>query len=165
MASSIFPTRQCKSKALQAKQVPNPKLSLLAISWQYHPWQQKQSQFLLIIHQNGTQPALWLRWRNSLKQQLCYFLTQCQLSLTRKSRILGTLSKLDEFLLNAQIRTLSGTAPGTFRNTDVENQESTGDRSQYDPHPKVEFSVCQSRTLIDSDPDEASHIFRRGRLN
>ena len=39
-----------------------------------------------------------------------------------ESRILGTLSKLDEFLLNQQIRTHSGTVPGTFRNTNVENQ-------------------------------------------
>ena len=39
-----------------------------------------------------------------------------------ESRILGALSKLDEFLLNPQIRTHSGTVPGTFRNTNVENQ-------------------------------------------
>ena len=38
------------------------------------------------------------------------------------SRILGALSKLDEFPLNPQIRTHSGTVPGTSRNTNVENQ-------------------------------------------
>ena len=38
------------------------------------------------------------------------------------SRILGGLSKLHEFLLNPQIRMHSGTVPGTFRNTNVENQ-------------------------------------------
>ena len=38
-----------------------------------------------------------------------------------ESCILGTLSKVDEFLLNQQIRTHSGTVPGTFRNTNVEN--------------------------------------------
>ena len=37
-----------------------------------------------------------------------------------ESRILGALSKLDEFLPNPQIRTFCGTTPGTFRNTDVE---------------------------------------------
>ena len=37
-----------------------------------------------------------------------------------ESRILGALSQLDEFLLNPQIRTHSGTVPGTFRNTNVE---------------------------------------------
>ena len=41
----------------------------------------------------------------------------------KESRILGALSKLDEFLLNQQITTHSGTVPGTFRNTNVENRE------------------------------------------
>ena len=40
---------------------------------------------------------------------------------TTESRTLGALSNLDEFLLNPQIRTHSGTVPVTFRNTDVEN--------------------------------------------
>ena len=74
-----------------------------------------------------------------------------------ESRILGALSKLDVFLLNLQIRTFSGTVPGTFRNADVENQERSGDRSQNYPHPEVEFSACQASNLTDSDPDEASH--------
>ena len=74
-----------------------------------------------------------------------------------ESRILGELSKLDEFLLNPQIRRFSGTTPGTFRNTDVENQEPTGDRSQNDPHPEVEFSACRASNLTDSDPKETSH--------
>ena len=39
-----------------------------------------------------------------------------------ESRILGALSKLNEFLLNTQIRTHSGTVPGTFRNTNVESR-------------------------------------------
>ena len=39
-----------------------------------------------------------------------------------ESRILGALSKLDEFLLNQQIRTHSETVPRKFRNTNVENQ-------------------------------------------
>ena len=72
-----------------------------------------------------------------------------------ESRILGTLSKLDEFLLNQQIRTHSGTVPGTFRNTNVENQGTNEDESQSDPHPEVGSSVCQSRHSIDSDTGEA----------
>ena len=40
-----------------------------------------------------------------------------------ESRILGALYKLDEFLLNPQIRTHSGTIPGTFRKTNVETRE------------------------------------------
>ena len=75
-----------------------------------------------------------------------------------ESRILGALSRLDEFLLNPQIRTHSGTVPGTFRNTKVENQESNEDRSRDDLHPEVGPSVCQSRLSTDSDPDEALHM-------
>ena len=72
-----------------------------------------------------------------------------------ESRILGTLSKLDEFLLNQQIRTHSGTVPGTFRNTNVENQGTNEDESQSVPHPEVGPSACQSRHSIDSDTGEA----------
>ena len=39
-----------------------------------------------------------------------------------KSRILGALSEFDKFLLNQQLTTHSWTVPGTFRNTNVENQ-------------------------------------------
>ena len=46
------------------------------------------------------------------------------------SRILGALSKLDEFLMNQQIQTHSGTVPGTFRNTNVENQGTNEDDSE-----------------------------------
>ena len=46
-----------------------------------------------------------------------------------ESRILGALPKFDEFLWKPQIRTLFGTVPGTFRNTDVENQQPNGDHS------------------------------------
>ena len=74
-----------------------------------------------------------------------------------KSRILGALSKLDESLLNPQIRTHSGTVPGTFRNTNVKNQEPNEDRSQDDSHPEVGPSVCQTRHSIDSDLDKAPH--------
>ena len=54
-----------------------------------------------------------------------------------ESRILGALSKLDEFLLNQQIRTHSETVPGTFRNTNVGNQGTNEDDSQSDPHPEA----------------------------
>ena len=74
-----------------------------------------------------------------------------------ESLILGALSKLDECLLNPQLRTASETVPGTFRNTDVENQEPTADRSPNDPHPEVRFSACYSRDLIGSDAEEVSH--------
>ena len=54
-----------------------------------------------------------------------------------ESRILGALSKLDEFLLNPQVGTCSVAVPGTSRNCDSENREPTGDRSLNDPCPEV----------------------------
>ena len=54
-----------------------------------------------------------------------------------ESRLLGALSKLDEFLLNQQIRTHSGTVPETFQNTNVDNQGTNEDDSQSDPHPEA----------------------------
>ena len=75
-----------------------------------------------------------------------------------ESRLLGALSKLDEFLSNPQIRTFSGTVPGTFRNADVENQEPSGDRSQNDPHPEVEFSACQTSNLTGRDLSQFSAV-------
>ena len=74
-----------------------------------------------------------------------------------ESRILGALSKLDEFLLNPQVRTCSGTFVGTSRNNDSENGEPTGDRSSNDPYHEVEFSVRQASTWIDSDREGTSH--------
>ena len=76
-----------------------------------------------------------------------------------ESRLLGGLSKLDEFLLNPQILTFSRTTPGTFRNTGVENQEPSGDRSQNDFHPNMEFSACRVSNRTDSDPEETSHRY------
>ena len=75
-----------------------------------------------------------------------------------ESPILGALSKLDELLLSQRIRIFSGTVPGTFQNTDVENQEPSADLSQYDPHPEVEFSACCASNLTDSDPEETAHM-------
>ena len=54
-----------------------------------------------------------------------------------ESRILGALTKLDEFLSNQQIHTHFEAVPGTFRNTNVENQGTNEDDSQSDPHPEA----------------------------
>ena len=54
-----------------------------------------------------------------------------------ESRILGALSKLDEFLSNQQIYTHFETVPGTFRNTNAENQGTNEEDSQSDPHPEA----------------------------
>ena len=68
------------------------------------------------------------------------------------SRILGALSKLDEFLLNQQITTHSGTVPGTFRNTNVENQGTNEDDSQSDPHP--EAGIFRGQTTQNLGPKD-----------
>ena len=67
-------------------------------------------------------------------------------------RILGALSKLDEFLLNPQGR--------TSRNNNSENREPTGDRSLDDPCPKVVFSACHTSNLNDSEQEETHHTYR-----
>ena len=69
----------------------------------------------------------------------------------KKSRILGALSKLGEFFLNPQIRTHSGTVPGTFRNTNVENQGTNEDDSQSDL--LAEAGIFRSQTTQNSGPE------------
>ena len=71
-----------------------------------------------------------------------------------ESRISDALSKLDEVLSNQQIQTHSKTVPGTFRNTNVENQGTNEDDSQSDPHP--ERGLFRSQTTQNSGP-EAAH--------
>ena len=53
-----------------------------------------------------------------------------------ESRILGVLSKLDEFLLNPQVRTCSVAVHGTSRNANSENRETHGIAPQAIPIPK-----------------------------
>ena len=65
-----------------------------------------------------------------------------------ESRILGALSKLDEFLLNQQIRMHPGTVPETFRNTNVGNQGTNEDDSMSDLHP--EAGLFRSQTTQNS---------------
>ena len=69
-----------------------------------------------------------------------------------ESRILGALTKLDELLSNQQIRTHSETVPGTFRNTNVENQGTNEDDSQSDPHP--EAGIFGEQTTQNSGPKD-----------
>ena len=53
-----------------------------------------------------------------------------------ESRILGALSKLDEFLLHPQVRTCSVAARGTSVNVNSGNRETHGDHSSNDPYPE-----------------------------
>ena len=68
-----------------------------------------------------------------------------------ESRIWGALSKLDEFLLNQQIRTHSGTVPGKVRNTKLINQGTNKDDSQSDPHS--EAGIFRSQITQNSGPE------------
>ena len=74
-----------------------------------------------------------------------------------ESRILGALWKLDEFLLNPQVRTCSVAVPGTSRNTNWENRETTGDRSSDDPYPEVGYFSHHSRQLNSPGTETNSH--------
>ena len=74
-----------------------------------------------------------------------------------ESRIFGALSKLDEFLLNLQVRTCSVAVPGTSRNNNSENWEPTGDRCLDDPCPELVFSACHTSNLNDSEQEETHH--------
>ena len=66
-----------------------------------------------------------------------------------ESRILGALSKLDEFLLNPQVRTCSVAVPGTSRSSNLENQGTNEDRSSDDPGPEVGSSSPHSGAEAD----------------
>ena len=68
-----------------------------------------------------------------------------------ESRIFCALSKLDEFLLNPQRRTHSGTVPETFRNTNVDKQGTNEDDSQSYLHP--EAGLFRSQTTQNSGPE------------
>ena len=65
-----------------------------------------------------------------------------------ESRILGALSKLDEFLLNPQVLS---------RNYNTGNRETTGDRSSDDPYPEVGYFSHHSGHLntpeAENDPN------------
>ena len=76
---------------------------------------------------------------------------------SRTECILGALSKLDEFLLNPQIRTHSGTVPGTFRNKNVENQGTNEEDSQSDPHP--EAGIFRGQPTQNCGPKDCRHRY------
>ena len=75
-----------------------------------------------------------------------------------ESRILGALSKLDEFLLNRQVRTCSVAVQGTSRNANSENRETQGDRFSDDHHPEVGYFPHQSGQLNSPETGTNSHM-------
>ena len=70
-----------------------------------------------------------------------------------ESRILGALSRLDEFLLNPLLQGHSGSAPKKSRKALNINQGTNEDHSQGDPHP--ETRVTQSETTQIFGPDDS----------
>ena len=75
-------------------------------------------------------------------------------------RILGALSKLDDFLLNPQVRTCYVAVQGTSGNANSENREPTGDRSLDDPCPEVRYSSDHSGNLNSPEVEDYPHSCR-----
>ena len=75
-----------------------------------------------------------------------------------ESRILGALSKLEEFLLNPQVRTCSVAVQGTSGNANSENRETHGDRSSNDPYPEVGYFPHHSGQLNSPEAETNSHM-------
>ena len=78
-----------------------------------------------------------------------------------ESRILGALSKLDEFLLNPQVRTCSVTAHGTSRSrhSNLENRETHGDSSSNDPYPEGGYFPHLLGQFNSSEADMVTETF------
>ena len=75
-----------------------------------------------------------------------------------ESRILGALSKLDEFLLNPQVRTCSVAVQGTSRNAISENRETHVHRSSDDPYPEAQYFPHHSGQLNSPETETNSHM-------
>ena len=75
-----------------------------------------------------------------------------------ESRILGALSKLDEFHLNPKVRTCSVAVLGTSRSNKSENREPSEVRSLDDRCPEAVFSSCHISYINDSDQEETHHM-------
>ena len=75
-----------------------------------------------------------------------------------ESRILGALSKLDEFLLNPQVRTCSVAVQGASGNANSENRETHGDRSSNDPYPEVGYFPHHSGQLNSPETETYPHM-------
>ena len=75
-----------------------------------------------------------------------------------ESRILGALWKLDELLLNPQVRTCSVAVQGTSRNANSENRKIHGDRSSDDPYPEVGYFPHHSGRFNSPETETSSHM-------
>ena len=73
-----------------------------------------------------------------------------------ENRILGALSRLDDFLMNPLIQGYSGTAPETSWNAFSTKQGTNEDDSQSDSHP--EEGIFNNQTTWNSGPEEGHDI-------
>ena len=74
-----------------------------------------------------------------------------------ESRILGALSKLDEFLLNPQVRICSVDVPGTSRYNTSETRATTGDHPSDHLGPEVGWSSHNSGHLNSPEAEIFPH--------
>ena len=74
-----------------------------------------------------------------------------------ESRILGALSKFDEFLLNPQVRTCSVVQEAS-RDAYPENRETHGYRSSNDPYPEGGYFPHHSGQLNSPETEFNSHV-------
>ena len=102
-----------------------------------------------MVEEYITQVSEEIEWRVTEKLSKKFSWTE--------SRILGALSKLDDFLMNPQVRTCSVAVPGTSRNSSSENREPIGDHSLNDPCPEVVFYACHTSNLNDSEQEKTHH--------
>ena len=79
-----------------------------------------------------------------------------------ENRILGALSRLDDFLMNPLIQSHSGTAPETSRNVFSTSQGTNEDDSQSDPVP--EAGLFDNQTARNSGAEVGHDTFLRKRL-
>ena len=71
---------------------------------------------------------------------------------------MGALSKLDEFLLNPQVRTCS-VIQGASRIANSENRENHGDRSSNDPYPEGGYFRHHSGQLNSPEADMVTETY------
>ena len=110
--------------------------------------------------QNVLDPALTQEYTSQVSEEIDGRVTRKlskEFSKT-ESRILGALSKLDEFLLNPQVWTCSVAVQGTSINANSGNRETHGDRSSNDPYPDVGCFPHHSGQLNSPETETISHM-------
>ena len=79
-----------------------------------------------------------------------------------ENRILSTLARLDDFLMNPLIQDHSGTTPEMSRNAFSTNQGTNEDDSQSDPHP--EAGIFGNQTMRNSGQEDQHDSSLIGRI-